>query len=112
MLYYHHQMRRRIIYPFQGRDGAKPKESKGRSLYNNRGWAYYQLGQLEMATKDYDEAIRFIGEARPRAAILTHLGMSVWRGGPDKFAEMATAATGVRVLAAHDGLVFHLSEMD
>jgi len=50
------------------------------------------------------EAARIIAEARPRLAIITHFGMSVWRAHPWELAEQMTQATGIQVKAARDGM--------
>jgi ribonuclease BN (tRNA processing enzyme) len=53
-----------------------------------------------------------IRELKPRVAILTHFGMSVWRAKPEQIAEKLSQQTGVRVLAARDGMKFDLSQLD
>lgn len=53
-----------------------------------------------------------ITELKPRVAILTHFGMSVWRAKPWLIAEKLSQQTGVRVLAARDGMKFDLTELD
>ncbi len=57
------------------------------------------------------EAAAVIGAARPKAAILTHFGMGLWRGGPQNYAARISEETGVRVIAARDGMCFELSEL-
>lgn len=49
---------------------------------------------------------------KPKVAILTHFGMSVWRAKPGKIAARLSKSTGVRVIASRDGMVFDLSELD
>ena len=46
------------------------------------------------------------------AAILTHFGMTVWQANPPVIAESLTEKTGVRVIAARDGMNFDLAELD
>lgn len=58
------------------------------------------------------DAERIIRELKPKAAILTHFGMSVWRAQPWLIAERLSQRTGVRVLAARDGWRFDLAELD
>jgi len=58
------------------------------------------------------DAERIIRELKPKAAILTHFGMSVWRAKPGKIAERLSQETGIRVLAARDGMKFDLAELD
>jgi len=58
------------------------------------------------------DAAALIGAARPKVAILTHFGMGLWRGGPENYAARISAETGVRVIAATDGMCFNLTELD
>lgn len=58
------------------------------------------------------DAELLIRELKPKAAILTHFGMSVWRAQPEHIAEWLTQRTGVKVIAARDGMVFDLATMD
>ena len=58
------------------------------------------------------DAAALIGAARPKAAILTHFGMGLWRGGPQNYAARISEETGVRVIAATDGMCFNLWELD
>jgi phosphoribosyl 1,2-cyclic phosphodiesterase len=56
-------------------------------------------GHLYTAT-----AARLISEARPRLALMTHIGMKLMRKGPEKEAEKISRLSGVRTLAAFDGM--------
>ncbi len=58
------------------------------------------------------DAERIIKALKPRVAILTHFGMSVWRAEPGRVAEWLSERTGVKVIAARDGMKFDLGEMD
>ncbi len=58
------------------------------------------------------EAKHIIMELKPKAAILTHFGMTVWRAKPWEVAERLSQETGVRVLAARDGMTFDLSQLE
>ena len=58
------------------------------------------------------DAKRIITELSPKVAILTHFGMTVWRAKPWEIAQRLSQETGVRVLAARDGMRFDLSELD
>ena len=58
------------------------------------------------------DAERIIRGLKPRAAILTHFGMGVWRAKPWLIAESLTEKTGVKVIAARDGMEFDLSQLD
>jgi ribonuclease BN (tRNA processing enzyme) len=50
------------------------------------------------------DAARIIAEARPRLAVLTHFGMTMWRAHPWELAARLSDATGVEVKAARDGM--------
>ena len=58
------------------------------------------------------DAEKIIAGVKPKAAILTHFGMNVWRAHPWEVAAGISERTGVRVIAARDGMVFHLSELN
>lgn len=58
------------------------------------------------------DAGSIIGEVKPKAAILTHFGMNVWRASPQVAAADIAARTGVPVTAARDGMVFRMAELD
>ncbi len=58
------------------------------------------------------EVERLVNEVKPKAVLLTHFGMGVWRLKPSKVARSLTEKTGVRVIAARDGMKFDLAELD
>ena len=58
------------------------------------------------------EARSIIEEVKPRAAILTHFGMTMWRARPWELAEKMTDETGIKVIAARDGMKFDLAQLD
>ncbi len=58
------------------------------------------------------EAGKIIRELKPRAAIITHFGMTMWRAKPWEVAKRLSEETGVRVIAARDGMRFELAELD
>ncbi|MFC1901953.1 MBL fold metallo-hydrolase [Chloroflexota bacterium] len=58
------------------------------------------------------EAEDIIREIKPKTAILTHFGMGVWQAKPWEIAERLSQQTGVRVIAARDGMKFDLSQLD
>lgn len=58
------------------------------------------------------EAGEIIKEVRPKVAILTHFGMTMWRAKPWEVARRLAEETGVRVIAARDGMTFHLADLD
>jgi phosphoribosyl 1,2-cyclic phosphodiesterase len=51
-----------------------------------------------------DDAERIIEQARPRLAVITHFGMTVWRARPWEVAEGMSQRLGVEVKAARDGM--------
>jgi ribonuclease BN (tRNA processing enzyme) len=55
---------------------------------------------------------RLIPEIKPRTVILSHFGMNVWRAGPWRLAEAISQKTGVRVIAARDGMKFDLAQLE
>jgi phosphoribosyl 1,2-cyclic phosphodiesterase len=55
-----------------------------------------------------DDAEAIIREARPRLAILTHFGMTMWRAHPWELAARLTESTGIDVKAARDGMTIEL----
>ena len=55
-----------------------------------------------------DDAERIIREAKPRLAILTHYGMTVWRAHPWELAADLTQRIGTEVKAARDGMSIEL----
>ena len=55
---------------------------------------------------------RIISEIKPRVAILSHFGLHVWQEGPWKIAEKLSEKTGVRVIAARDGMKFDLAQLN
>ena len=58
------------------------------------------------------EAKSIIEGLRPRVAILTHFGMTMWRAKPWELAKKLTEETGISVIAARDGLKFDLAELE
>jgi len=58
------------------------------------------------------DAEHIIMELKPKVAILTHFGMTMWRAKPWQIAEKLTGKTGVKVIAARDGMKFDLSQLD
>lgn len=58
------------------------------------------------------EAKRIIEEMKPRVAILTHFGMTMWRAKPWELAGELSDETGVRVIAARDGMQFDLAQSE
>jgi len=58
------------------------------------------------------EARTIIEEMKPKMAILTHFGMTMWRARPWELAEKLTEETGLPVIAARDGMEFDLAQLE
>lgn len=58
------------------------------------------------------DAEKLIKDIKPKITILTHFGMGVWRAKPWLIAEKLTEQTGIKVIAARDGMKFDLAELD
>jgi len=69
--------------------------------------AMHHIDHLSLA-----DAEHIIMELKPKVAILTHFGMGMWRAKPWEIAQRLSQETGVRVLAARDGMKFELSQLD
>jgi ribonuclease BN (tRNA processing enzyme) len=67
------------------------------------------LPTAHLAIPDAEEIIRTI---KPEMAIITHFGHQMWELNPQKTAQKMTERTGIRVIAASDGMQFSLSELD
>jgi phosphoribosyl 1,2-cyclic phosphodiesterase len=58
------------------------------------------------------EVKQIIKEVKPKIAIITHFGMSIWRAKPWELAERLSGDTGVKVIAARDGMKFDLARLE
>ena len=58
------------------------------------------------------EAKSIIEEIKPKIAILTHFGMTMWRARPWELARKLSDETGVSVIAARDGMKFDLARLE
>lgn len=58
------------------------------------------------------EAKGIIEEIKPKAAILTHFGMTMWRARPWELAKKLTEETGIPVISARDGMRFDLTQLE
>jgi ribonuclease BN (tRNA processing enzyme) len=58
------------------------------------------------------DAERIISEIKPKAAILTHFGMNMWRAHPWEVAQRMTEKIGIKVIAARDGMRFDLAQLE
>ncbi len=45
---------------------------------------------------------------KPKAAVLTHFGMQLWQASPMQVAARLTQKTGIRIIAAQDGMIINL----
>jgi len=57
------------------------------------------------------EVETLVRELKPKVALLSHYGIHVWRANPARLAEDLTQKTGVRVVAARDGMVVDLAHL-
>jgi len=58
------------------------------------------------------EVKSIIEELRPKTAILTHFGMTMWWARPWELAGQLTRETGIAVIAARDGMKFDLAQLE
>jgi len=58
------------------------------------------------------DAEHIITELKPKVVILTHFGRTMWQAKPWRVAQRLSQDTGVRVIAARDGMKFELSQLD
>jgi len=58
------------------------------------------------------DAEHIITELKPKVAILTHFGRTMWQAKPWEVAQRLSQDTGVKVIAARDGMRFELSQLD
>ncbi|HVP66669.1 MAG TPA: MBL fold metallo-hydrolase [Anaeromyxobacteraceae bacterium] len=68
-------------------------------------------GDRHLLHLGWDDAERLVAAIRPRAAILTHLGMQVLQAGPEDRAREMTERLGVPVVAARDGMAVPLDDL-
>jgi ribonuclease BN (tRNA processing enzyme) len=71
-----------------------------------------QESRLRVEHLSLIDAIKIIREIKPKMAILTHFGMPMWPTKPWEMEEQISDDAGVRVIAARDGMVFDLDEVD
>lgn len=58
------------------------------------------------------DAKHIIMELKPKVAILNHFGITMWKAKPWEIAQRLSEETGIRVIAARDGMKFELSQLD
>lgn len=51
-----------------------------------------------------DDVARLVKEAKPKLAVITHMGMKMLRAGPNKEAGKIEKKSGIKTIAAYDGL--------
>jgi len=64
--------------------------------------------KLEVDHLSLPEAESIIREIKPKTAVLTHFGLTMWRVKPWEIEQRVSDATGVRVIAARDGMLLDL----
>jgi hypothetical protein len=55
---------------------------------------------------------KIVSGIKPKVAILTHFGMQLWKAHPWEVAEQLTQKTGIRVIAARDGMQYDLGDLE
>jgi phosphoribosyl 1,2-cyclic phosphodiesterase len=65
-------------------------------------------GIPHLSIKDAEQIINGI---KPKIAVLNHFGMSVWKANPCMVADELTQKTGIKVIAARDGMVLDLNTL-
>ena len=58
------------------------------------------------------DVVNIVKEIKPRVVILSHFGMHIWREKPWLIAEDISQKTGIKVIAARDGMKFDLTQMN
>jgi ribonuclease BN (tRNA processing enzyme) len=58
------------------------------------------------------DVARIVSCIKPRLAVLSHFGLHVWEAGPWEIARRLSEQTGVKVIAARDGMKLDLSKID
>lgn len=61
-----------------------------------------------LSLAEVGQVIKYV---KPKIAIITHFGMSVWRARPWEIAKKLSAETGISVISARDGMKFELSQL-
>lgn len=57
-----------------------------------------------------EQAMKLIGEVKPKIAVLKHFGVKVLKVGPEKEAAWIEKETGIRTVAATDGMVLEMND--
>lgn len=69
-----------------------------------------RLQPTELEHLALDDVKTIILKAKPKTAILTHFGMTMLKAKPWQLAQELTDATGIKVIAAQDGMKYNISE--
>jgi len=69
-----------------------------------------RLKPSEIEHLSLDEVKTIIQQAKPKTAILTHFGMTMLKAKPWELAEKLSDETGIKVIAARDGMKYSLYE--
>ena len=68
----------------------------------------YPFGLRSDKHLNLDDALKLAKTAKPKKLLLTHFGKRVIKEGPARAAEIISKRSGVKTIAAKDGLVIHL----
>jgi ribonuclease BN (tRNA processing enzyme) len=71
-----------------------------------------RMGDVPIDHLSVPEANHIIATLKPKVAILTHFGTTMWRAKPWEVAQKMSQETGVRVVAARDCMRFDLSQLE
>jgi ribonuclease BN (tRNA processing enzyme) len=72
------------------------------------------IGETKVSPLEHlslDDVRTIIQKAKPKTAILTHFGMTVIKAKPWELAEKMSEGTGIKVIAARDGMKFDLNSI-
>lgn len=69
-----------------------------------------RLKPTELEHLSIDDVKTIIQKSKPKTAILTHFGMTVLKAKPWELAEKLTQETGIKVIAANDGMKLNINE--
>ncbi len=73
------------------------------------------VGKIVVSVYSYNNGpkkLQIIREIKPRMAVLTHFGMPMWKVKPWEIEDRISDETGTKVIAARDGMVFDLDDVD
>lgn len=70
-----------------------------------------RLQHTDLEHLSLEDVKTIILNAKPKTAILTHFGMTMLKAKPWQLAELMTQETGIKVIAANDGMKYNLYEI-